>query len=303
MSSERGLPRQKRMRHDSHFVEELTGQPAPAVGALIEIERIEPGPEPEGAGDVAELVAEIRRTGNVQPLLVRAAGGRYRIVAGERRLRAARAAGLTRVPCVEVDVDARGMLEASLIEELRRDDLGPFAEAAGLQRLCDEFRYTHHELAEKVGKTRTVVTETLSLNRMPEEVRERCRKVGVTSKSMLLQVVRQRDPAAMTGLLERIEREGIGRDEARRLHRAGKGRRGRGFTYRHAAADASYEVRLSFARADVAPREILAAAECALEAVRAEFGAAGAEVGVGTLRRRSAAERRRGGEGAATERA
>ena len=81
------------------------------------------------------------------------------------------------------------MLEISLIENLQRKDLTPFEEAAAIQRLCDQFRYTHEEIARKLGKSRTVITEALSLNRMPETVQERCRQADIESKSMLLQTL------------------------------------------------------------------------------------------------------------------
>jgi ParB family chromosome partitioning protein len=202
------------MRHDSHFVEEITSNRSESIGRLIDIDRIEPNPHQprKSFGDLSEMVASIKEKGVLEPILVRALeGGRYEIIAGERRYQASKLAGLRHVPSIEVDVDNRGMLEISLIENLQRKDLTPFEEAAAIQRLCDQFRYTHEEIARKLGKSRTVITEALSLNRMPEAVQERCRQADIESKSMLLQIVRQDTEDAMHRLVDKITGEGITR--------------------------------------------------------------------------------------------
>ena len=193
MSKIKGLPKASRMRHDSHFVEEITAQRSEAIGRMLDIERVEPNPHQprKEFGDLDEMVASVKEKGILEPILVRQLDGNYQIIAGERRYQAAKLAGLQRVPCIEVDVDARGMLEISLIENLQRLDLTPFEEAAALQRLSDQFRYTHEDISKKLGKSRTVITEILSLNRMPEEIQDRCRQADINSKSMLLQIVRQ----------------------------------------------------------------------------------------------------------------
>lgn len=266
MSKERGLPTQRRMRHDSHFVEEITAQRSESVGKMVDIERIEPNPHQprKSFGDLSEMVASVKEKGILEPILVRSHGDRYQIIAGERRYQAARKAGLQRMPCIEVDVDERGVLEISLIENLQRRDLGAFEEAAALQRLSEQFRYTHDEIARKLGKSRTVVTEALSLNRMPEEIRERCRQADIVSKSMLLEIIRQPTVAEMHRLLDKIAGEGIGREEARRFNREGGGRRARQFTYRFAPEDETFQFRLTFAKPEVDGWELIAALETVL---------------------------------------
>ena len=180
------------MRHDSHFVDEVTSQRSESIGRMMDIRRVQPNPHQprKEFGDLSEMVASIKEKGILEPILVRSHDGHYQIIAGERRYQAARLAGLQRIPCIEVDVDTRGMLEISLIENLQRRDLTPFEEAGAIQQLCDRFRYTHEEIAKKLGKSRTVITEVLSLNRIPEDVQERCRQADIVSKSMLLQIVR-----------------------------------------------------------------------------------------------------------------
>ena len=260
MSRFRGLPPEKRMRHDSHFVEEITSHRPESVGRLIEIDRITPNPhQPRRQfGDLSEMVASVKEKGVLEPILVRSHEGRYEIIAGERRFQAAKLAGLARVPCIEVDVDTRGMLEISLVENLQRKDLTPFEEAAALERLCQQFRYTHEEIARKLGKSRTVITEMLALNRLPEDVQDRCRHADILSTSMLLQIARQETPEQMHALIDRIAGEGISREEARRFNRPpDASRRQRRFTLRYSPEDSAFQFRLVFQKPNVDRAELI----------------------------------------------
>jgi ParB family chromosome partitioning protein len=259
------------MRHDSHFVEEITAQRSETIGRLIDIGRIEPNPHQprKDFGDLSEMVASVKEKGILEPILVRAHDGNYQIIAGERRYQAARLAGLQRVPCIEVDVDARGMLEISLIENLQRRDLTAFEEAAALQRLCDKFRYTHDEIARKLGKSRTVITEALSLNKMPEDVQERCRHADIVSKSMLLQIVRQETPEDMHQLIDRIAGPGMTREEARRFKREDRPpARRKQFTFRYEPQDDEFRFRVTFRKEKVERDELIDTLERILDSLR-----------------------------------
>jgi len=258
------------MRHDSHFVEEITSTRSESIGRLIDLDRIQPNPHQprKNFGDLSEMVASIKEKGVLEPILVRALeGGRFEIIAGERRYQASKLAGLRHVPSIEVDVDNRGMLEISLIENLQRKDLTPFEEAAAIQRLCDQFRYTHEEIARKLGKSRTVITEALSLNRMPETVQERCRQADIESKSMLLQIVRQDSEEAMHLLVDRITGDGITREQARRFNRSESSdeRRPKRYVFRYAPEDEAFQFSLSFPRPDVQKAELVTALQSVLE--------------------------------------
>ncbi len=281
MSKQRGLPEKKRMRHDSHFVEAITSHQAETIGRLIDIGRIEPNPHQprKSFGDLSDMVASVKEKGILEPILVRTLDGKYQIIAGERRYQAAKLAGLQRVPCIEVDVDNRGMLEISLIENLQRKDLTPFEESAALQRLCDQFRYTHEEVARKLGKSRTVITESLSLNRLPEEIQERCRQADIVSKSMLLQIARQETVAEMDALIDRIEKEGMNREEARRYNRpqGESRRRPRNYTFRYKPEDESYQFRLTFKKPEVDPDELIGVLQGILQQLKEEVRARDAE--------------------------
>ncbi len=275
MSKLRGLPQKKTMRHDSHFVEEITSQRSPSIGRMIDIESIVPNPQQprQHFGDLSEMVSSIKEKGILEPILVRSHEGRFQIIAGERRYQSAKLAGLHQVPCIEVDVDNRGMLEISLIENLQRKDLTPFEEAAAIQRLSDQFRYTHEEIAKKLGKSRTVITEALSLNRLPTEIQERCRQADITSKSMLLQIVRQPTVERMHALIDKIDSQGITREEARQYTRDSgtrPPRRARHYTYRYKPEDEDFRFSLTFRKPEVEKTELIHALKRVLDRLVSE---------------------------------
>jgi ParB family transcriptional regulator, chromosome partitioning protein len=114
-----------------------------------------------------ELATSIEQIGVLQPLVVRPAGERYELVAGERRLRAAKKAGLTTVPVVVVETDARGSLERALVENLHRDDLNPIEEAAAYKALIDEGGLTQDELGKRLGRNRVTISNSLRLLELP----------------------------------------------------------------------------------------------------------------------------------------
>lgn len=117
-----------------------------------------------------ELAASIKEFGVVQPVVVRKKGRSYELVAGERRLRAAGLAGLTKVPAIVKDYDDAKMMEIALIENIQRHDLNPIEEAQGLRRLMQEFKLTQEQTAEKVGRSRSAVTNILRLLNLPEQI-------------------------------------------------------------------------------------------------------------------------------------
>ena len=152
----------------------------PAAGETlrnIAIDELEPGKyQPRarpGADSLAELAESIKSQGVMQPVLVRpAAGGRYEIVAGERRWRAARLAGLASVPALVRNIPDQQALAAALVENIQREDLNSIEEAAGIQRLAQEFGMTHQAIAESLGRSRAAVTNLVRLLELPPPVRE-----------------------------------------------------------------------------------------------------------------------------------
>ncbi len=122
---------------------------------------------------IRELAESIKEKGILEPLLVRKSGEAYELIVGERRWRAAQKAGLREVPVLLKDVSNREALELALVENLQRENLGILEEAEGYRVLIDEFRFTQEELARRIGKDRTSVTNTLRLLRLPNEVKEK----------------------------------------------------------------------------------------------------------------------------------
>jgi len=262
--SKRGLPTGIQMRHDAHYVEELSQhQPAP-VGRMIPLDKIDPNPEQPRTdfGDLTELTASIADKGVLEPLLVKPSRGtgRWMIIAGERRFRAASAAGLREVPCVEMEVDDNTVAEIALIENMQRKDLTVWEEADGLVALCERFGYTHEDVARKLGKSRSSVTEALSIAALPSDVRQMCREADVSAKSVLLQIVRQPDDESMRRLATQITSRGLTREDAREVRRREMGPRiapdAKPYTYKYVAPKKEFSLELRFRRANVDAAEI-----------------------------------------------
>jgi ParB family transcriptional regulator, chromosome partitioning protein len=276
--SKRGLPTGLQMRHDAHYVEELSQQQPAAVGRMIAVDKIDPNPEQPRTefGDLTELTASIEEKGVLEPLLVKPSRstGRWMIIAGERRWRAARQAGLLEVPCVEMEVDDGTVAEIALIENMQRKDLTVWEEADGLLALCERFGYTHEEVARKVGKSRSTVTEALSIAAIPLDVREICRQADVSAKSMLLQIVRQPDDDGMRRLAKEIVSRGLTRDDAREVRRQEMGPRispdAKPFTFKYVSPGKEFSLEVRFRRAHVDPEDVAAALISAAESIESD---------------------------------
>lgn len=148
---------------------------APAEASYeIDIDLIDPNPEQPrtrfAAADLDELTRSIKANGIVQPIVVRRVEARYQIVAGERRWRAAQAAEMRRVPAVVREVTDDRLLELALIENIQRQELNPVEEARAYKKLIDSIGLTQEQVAERVGKDRTVITTAIRLLRLPDDV-------------------------------------------------------------------------------------------------------------------------------------
>jgi ParB family transcriptional regulator, chromosome partitioning protein len=220
--SKRGLPSNIGMRHDAHYVEELVRSNR-SVGRIIPIHQIQPNPEQPRTeiGDLTELIASVKEKGVLEPLLVKPnrQAGTWMIIAGERRWRAATQAGLKEVPCIELDIDDKSVAEIALIENLQRKDLTVWEEADGLKSLGTRFGYKHEEIARKISKSRTTVTELLTIANLPDSIREKCQAANINAKSVLLEVARQFDERAMHKFLDTIQNKKFSREEIRQTAR------------------------------------------------------------------------------------
>ena len=261
MSKRRGLPMQSHMRHDSHFVDSLSERFGPSLGRQIPIDEIVTNPDQprRSVGDLSELKASIESKGVLEPILVRPLeDGRFRIIAGERRFRAAMEAGLAEVPCIELDVPDNEMMEIALIENLHRRDLHAFEEAMGYASLAERHGYTQAQIAETVGKSRVSITEAMSLLDIPEDLREKCRRADIEARSVLLEIAKLGDRRTMEAAIEAVI-DGSTRDDIRDVKKgvaSGK-MKGRAFRFVYSPKDGPFKLNISFAKTRVQRGELI----------------------------------------------
>jgi ParB family chromosome partitioning protein len=259
------------MRHDEHYVEALASSAGSPIGRTVGIDQIDPNPNQprQVMGDLSELMASIAEKGIIEPIIVRQQGRRFQIVAGERRYQAAIQVGLREIPIVIREVDDNEIIEIALVENIQRKDLTPFEEAEALHALSTRCRYTHEDMARRLGKSRTSITESLSLNGIPEEVKNLCRLADIHSKSLLLQVVRQGDPQKMVALVERLARGGDATREAIRKETAKpKAGRPKAYVFNYKAPTKAFKLQLRFTKSRVERDEVIAALETIIEELR-----------------------------------
>jgi ParB family transcriptional regulator, chromosome partitioning protein len=271
----RGLPSTVRMRHDEHYVEALTSSAGAPIGRLVKIDELDPNPNQprQVMGDLSELMASIAEKGIIEPIIVRQRGGRFQIVAGERRYQAAVQVGLREVPIVIREVDDDEIIEIALIENIQRKDLTPFEESEALQSLATRCGYTHEDMARRLGKSRTSITESLSLNNMPDEVKNLCRLADIASKSLLLEIVRQGDPQKMVALIEKISRDGgATREAVRREKETARPKAGRPkhYTFTYKAPTKAFRLQLRFTKARVDRDEVIEALQAIIKELKSQ---------------------------------
>ncbi|WP_406873049.1 ParB/RepB/Spo0J family partition protein [Aminobacter sp. P9b] len=194
-------------------------KPAALADGRVPIEFVSPNPRNPrrhfGEAELADLAQSIREHGLVQPVVVRPAAqsGRYEIIAGERRWRAAQRAGVNEIPVIVRDVNDRTALELAIIENVQRSDLNAIEEAMGYQQLIDDHSYTQADLGQVIGKSRSHVANTLRLLKLPDVVRDMLIN-GELSAGHARALITAQDPA---GLAKRIVEEGLSVRQAEAL--------------------------------------------------------------------------------------
>ncbi|WP_395449136.1 ParB/RepB/Spo0J family partition protein [Aminobacter sp. UC22_36] len=194
-------------------------KPAAPADGRVPIEFVSPNPRNPrrhfGEAELADLAQSIREHGLVQPVVVRPAAqaGRYEIIAGERRWRAAQRAGVNEIPVIVRDVNDRTALELAIIENVQRSDLNAIEEAMGYQQLIDDHNYTQADLGQVIGKSRSHVANTLRLLKLPDVVRDMLIN-GDLSAGHARALITAQDPA---GLAQRIVEEGLSVRQAEAL--------------------------------------------------------------------------------------
>ncbi len=269
----RGLPETVRMRHDEHYVEALTSSAGAPIGRMVPIDQLDPNPNQprQVMGDLSELMASIAEKGIIEPIIVRQRGRRFQIVAGERRYQAAVQIGLREIPIVIREVDDNEIIEIALIENIQRKDLTPFEEAEALYSLADRCGYTHEDMARRLGKSRTAITESLALNNMPDEVKNLCRLADIHSKSLLLQIVRQGDPQKMVALVEKLSRDGgVTREAVRKETAKPKAGRPKAYVFSYKAPTKAFKLHLRFTKSRVDRDEVISALQEIIKELRSQ---------------------------------
>jgi ParB family chromosome partitioning protein len=261
VSKRRGLPTESHMKHDAHFVDSLSERFGASIGRNIPIEEIEtnPGQPRRSVGDLSELRMSIESKGVLEPLLVQPlSDGRFRIIAGERRFRAALEAGLAEVPCIELDVPENEVMEIALIENLHRRDLHPFEEAMGYASLAETHGYTQQQIASTIGKSRVSITEAMSLLQIPERLREKCRRADIDARSVLLEIARLDDEEKMEDAIAQVA-GGSTRDDLREQKKGSASGRSKAkpFSFVFRPKDGPYRLNISFQKSRVQKEELI----------------------------------------------
>lgn len=257
-----GLPDHLTMRHDTHFVDLISTRPSGPRIRMIPLDNIDPNPHQARSelGNIEELMISIRSRGVLEPILVRPKGNRYEIIAGERRFIASRNIGLKEIPCIEMKLRDDEAMEVALIENLQRKDLDAFEEADGLRALMDTYGYTHVQISEKIGKARSTITEIIDIGKIPATVRESCKKNGLLSRSILIEISKQRNDKDMQALVDEIIRKGLSRKDTRELSKffAGKTKKLNSYVYNYAPKGSdAYKLRIEFKKQSVTKQEIV----------------------------------------------
>lgn len=263
------------MRHDDHFVDLISARISGPRIRMIPLDKIDPNPRQARSelGSLEELMASIKSKGVLEPILVRPKNDRYEIIAGERRLVASKNIGLKEIPCIEMDVKDNEALELALIENLQRKDLDVFEEADGLKALVDIYSYNHNQLAEKIGKARSTITEIITISRIPRRLRNLCQTHGITSRSTLIEIAKLEKEQDMERLIAEITERGLRREDTRELSKKLKGKKKttKPFIFSYTPQqDDYYHLRLEFKKHSVSKDEIIKVLEEILARLKAK---------------------------------
>ncbi|MDR7587081.1 MAG: ParB/RepB/Spo0J family partition protein [Armatimonadota bacterium] len=201
----------------------IPGADLPDRPSEIPLSRLSPGafqPRQEiDPQELAELAESVRRHGVLQPIVVRPVGDRFEVVAGERRWRAAEAAGLQTIPAVIREMDDRQAVEVALVENLQRQDLSPLERARAYRRLVEEFGLTQEQVAERVGKSQPAVANTLRLLQLPAPVQASL-EAGRISEGHARAILGAGSAQRMLAVWEKVERRGLSVRETEALVRS-----------------------------------------------------------------------------------
>ena len=209
-----GLPEFIKSRYDMHFVEEISTRTRTSIIRNIPIDKVVTNilQPRKDLGDLEGLAQSIREMGIIEPIIVRTRDGKFEIIAGERRFKAAELAGLSEIPCIEHEVPDNEALEITIIENIQRKDLNLFETAFSLKSLNDIYGYTHQDIAQKIGKSRVTVTELIRITELPPDVIKRCLELNITSKTFVLELSKLKSREDMVEMLKMYDEKPFSRD-------------------------------------------------------------------------------------------
>jgi len=209
-----GLPEFIKSRHDMHFVDEISTRTRTSIIRNIPIDKIVTNilQPRKDMGDLEGLAQSIKEMGIIEPIIVRTRDGKFEIIAGERRFKAAELAGLTEIPCIEHEVPDNEALEITIIENIQRKNLNLFETAFSLKSLNDIYGYTHQDIAQKIGKSRVTVTELIRITELPPDVVKRCLELDITSKTFVLELSKLKNREDMLEMLKMYDEKPFSRD-------------------------------------------------------------------------------------------
>ena len=256
-----GLPDDITMRHDNHYIDLIEEKLYGPRIRMISINKIDASPHQARTelGDIEELMASIKEKGIIQPIIVREKDNRYEIIAGERRCIAAKNVGLKDIPCIEMNVSDNEAMELALIENLQRKDLGVFEEADGLNALADMYGYSHKQIAEKIGKARSTITEIISISKIPKEIRNLCEEFSIKSRGTIIEIAKQENEDNMYRLIKEIKKRELKREDTRDLSKMIKGKEKKidKYVYKYEEKDKSFKLKIEFKQQSVTKDEIV----------------------------------------------
>jgi len=261
------------MKHDGHFVDLISARSLGPRIRMIPVDKIDPNPHQARCelGNIQELQESIRSKGILEPILVRAKGSRFEIIAGERRFMASRNVGLKELPCIDLEVEDAEAMEIALIENLQRKDLDIFEEADGLQALADIHGYNHEQISEKIGKARSTITEILSIARIPQRARDIIHEAGGFSRSTIIEIAKLKAEEDMVKFAHDIAERRLTREDTRDLAKylKGKTKKIKYYVYNFVPEDTDrFRLRLEFKKQTISKQEIISVLQEIIEQIR-----------------------------------
>jgi len=262
-----GLPEFIKMKHDHHLVDEISLRTKTPIIRNIPIEKINTNQmQPRrDMGNIAELTDSIRENGIIEPVIVRPKDGNFEIIAGERRFRAAKEAGLHEIPCIEHDIPDNEALEMSIIENIQRKDLNVFEQAQSIRLFAEIYGYTHDEIAKKIGKSRVTVTELIRITDLPDEIKQKCQGLGIDSKTFLLELTKVEELDKMEAILRQYGQKPFSREKIK-LQR--KKETQKNFNFHFVSDDKKVKINFHFKQERVARENVIAILEKLIQDIK-----------------------------------